>query len=267
MAELKIGGTYVREWKNPGNKANLVIIHGVGEHSGRYKHVADYFTDREINVYTGDLIGHGRSDGPRVYIRSAEDYLSNVRFLVNRVDDDKPIFILGHSMGGFIVLYYGIRDQDPRVKGIIATSPYIKAKLAIPKWKVLAGKAMGRLAPGFRLENGIGIDTICRDKAVCRAYGQDELNCPTVTAGWFVALEKARRELCRNAAGFYYPCFILQAGEDLIVDPEATGRFFESLQVEDKTLKLYDGFYHEILNDPGKEEAMEAIHSWIVQRL
>lgn len=267
MVEQKIGGTYIREWKKEENRANLVIIHGVGEHSGRYRHVGDFFLEKGINVYAGDLIGHGRSDGTRVFVKSAEDYLDNVRFLVDRVDDDKPIFVLGHSMGGFIVLYFGISGYDPRVKGIIASSPYIKEKLSIPKWKIQAGKAMGRLAPKFRLGSGITSDMICRDKAVCKAYSEDELTCSTVTAGWFVEIVKARRELQQNAGKFNYPCYILQAGGDLIVDPKATEQFFEGLTAADKTLKLYEGFYHEILNDPGKEDALESIYSWIEKRI
>ncbi len=267
MEEQKIGGTYLRKWKHEGNFANLVIIHGVGEHSGRYCHVGEFFSARGINVYTGDLLGHGRSDGTRVYIGSVEDYLKDVRFLISRVEDDKPIFVLGHSMGGLIALYFGIGDDASGVSGIIATSPYIKEKLTIPGWKLRAGKFMGRHMPRFRLPSGITSDMLCHDKAVCRAYTQDELTCKTVTAGWFVEMVKARGVLQENVGRFHYPCLVMQAGDDRIVDPAATEQFFNRLTVEDKTFKSYDGFYHEIMNEPQKETVLADIFSWIRERL
>lgn len=267
MLEEKIGGRYVREWKREDNKANLIIVHGVAEHSGRYIHVAEYFLEKGINVYTGDLVGHGLSDGTRVYIKSADDYLEDLNFFIRRVENDKPIFILGHSMGGFITLYYGVKWHNPRVKGLIVTSPYLKERLDIPRSKLVFGRAAAKLYPKLRLNSGIKSYMVCRDKEVSSKYEKDKLNTPTVTVGWFVAMEKARKYTMGNVHSFHYPCLMLQAGGDIIVDPRANKSFFENIPVNDKEFELYEGFYHEILNDPEREKALNRIYSWIEKRI
>lgn len=267
MLEEKISGRFVREWVRDDNKANLIIVHGVAEHSGRYLHVAEYFYERGINVYTGDLTGHGLSDGPRVFIRSADDYLEDLNFFIRRVESDKPVFILGHSMGGFITLYFGVKWHNPRIKGLIVTSPYLKERLDIPYGRLVLGRLAARLYPKLRLRNGIKGYMVCRDKAICSSYEEDELNSSTVTVGWFTAMEKARKYVLENVGSFHYPCLMLQAGGDIIVDPRANRSYFESIPVPDKEYELYEGFYHEILNDPERERALSKIYEWIEARI
>jgi lysophospholipase len=267
MLEEKIGGRFIREWKRDDNKANLVIVHGVAEHSGRYIHVAEYFHGKGYNIYTGDLVGHGLSDGPRVYVKSADDYIEDVNFFIGRISGSMPTFILGHSMGGFIALYYGVKCHNPDIKGIIVTSPYLKERLAIPAVKLAFGRAAARLYPRLRLKSGIKSYMVCRDKEVCRKYDEDKLNTSIVTAGWFVAMENARKYTLENVSDFSYPCLMLQAGEDVIVDLGANKSYFESIPVKDKEFELFEGFYHEILNDPEKERALSRIYDWIEKKL
>lgn len=267
MKEQKVGSTFIREWKQEGNKANIVIIHGIAEHSGRYIHVAEYLHQRGINVYTGDLTGHGLSDGARVFVKTADEYLDNVRFFLSRIEDNKPIFLLGHSMGGFIVLHYGVKEQDTRVKGIIASSPYLKERLDISPVKLAFGRAAAKAYPKLKLNTGIKSRMVCRDKEVCRKYEEDKLNTTFATVGWFVEMEKARRYTIDNAGSFRCPCLMLQAGNDVIVDPEANRRFFDSMGTEDKEFEIYEDFYHEILNDPEKEKVLQRIYEWIEARI
>ncbi|HYE81294.1 MAG TPA: alpha/beta hydrolase [Clostridia bacterium] len=267
MLEEKIRGRFIREWKRDDNRANLVIVHGVAEHSGRYVHVGSYFHERGYNVYTGDLVGHGLSDGPRVFIKSADDYIDDVNLFIRRVENDKPVFILGHSMGGFIALYYGVKCHNPKIKGLIVSSPYLKERLDIPFSKVMFGRAVAKLYPRLKLKSGIKSHMVCRDKEVCRKYEKDKLNTDIVTVGWFTAMEKARKHTVLNAPSFHYPCLMLQAGDDIIVDPKANRSFFESIPVEDKEYELFEGFYHEILNDPERERALSRIYTWTEARI
>lgn len=267
MLEEKVEGRFIREWKRDDNSANLIIVHGVAEHSGRYIHVAEYFHERGFNVYTGDLVGHGLSDGRRVFIKSADDYLDDLNFFIRRVEDSKPTFILGHSMGGFITLYYGVKWHNPKIKGLIVSSPYLKERLDIPPGKLIFGRTVAKLYPGLRLKSGIKSYMVCRDKDVCREYEEDKLNTSTVTVGWFVAMEKARKHTIENVLNFHYPCLMLQAGGDIIVDPRANKSYFESIPIQDKEFVLFEGFYHEILNDPEKERALSRIHDWIEKRI
>ena len=267
MLEEKIGGRFIREWKRDDNTANLIIVHGVAEHSGRYIHVAEYFHERGFNVYTGDLLGHGLSDGHRVYINSADDYIEDVNFFIRRVENNRPTFILGHSMGGFITLYYGVKWHNPKINGLIVSSPYLKERIDIPKSKLVLGRAVAKLYPKLNLKSGIKSYMVCRDKEVCRKYEEDKLNTSTVTVGWFVAMEKARKYTIENVRSFHYPCLMLQAGGDIIVDPGANKSYFEDIPVKDKEYELYEGFYHEILNDPEKEKALGRIYGWIEARI
>jgi lysophospholipase len=212
-------------------------------------------------------VGHGLSDGTRVYIRSADDYIEDLNFFIRRVENDKPTFILGHSMGGFVTLYYGVKWYNPRIRGLIVSSPYLKERLDIPKSKLMLGRTAARLYPRMRLKSGIKSYMVCRDEEVCRKYEEDELNTSTVTVGWFVEMEKARKYALQNVRSFHYPCLMLQASGDIIVDPRANKSYFDSIPVEDKEYDLYEGFYHEILNDPEKERALSRIYEWMEARI
>jgi len=267
MWEGKIDRTYVREWVSDENKANIIIIHGVGEHSGRYMDTAQGLFDLGFNVFTGDLVGHGLSDGIRVYIKSIQDYLDNVSFFIGRVKNEKPTFLLGHSMGGLIVLYYMLFSDNNTVKGVIASSPYIKDKIKVPAIKYNIGKIAAALFPKFTLESGLKGDMICRDKTIAEKYDQDELNCSKVTARWFVEVEKARYHLVLKQKSFSYPCLLLQAGEDEAVDAVGVLEFYHQISSRDKEFVLYDDFYHEILNDPEKSKVIDKISSWINERV
>lgn len=267
MREEKVGSTYVREWVNDKHKANVVIIHGVGEHSGRYKHVGEYFDDKGFNVYTGDLLGHGLSDGERIYLSSIKDYIKDVDIIFDRIDNNKPTFLLGHSMGGLIVLYYMLSNAARDIKGVIATSPYIKDKMEIPKAKYLMGKIAAVVAPKLKIDSGLKGEMVCRDKAVAELYNIDKLNCSKVTAKWFVEMEKARNTLMKMQREFLSPCLILQAGGDIVVDSEGVRQFYQGISSQDKEFVLYDELYHEIMNDPEKAAVLDKISSWMDERL
>lgn len=267
MWEDKINSTYVREWIKDDNKANLVIIHGVGEHSGRYCDTAEKLFEMGFNVYTGDLIGHGLSDGFKVYIESIEDYMDNVDFFISRVKDDKPLFILGHSMGGLIVLYYMLFNKERNIRGVIASSPYIKDKIKISGIKYFIGKTAAAICPKLRIESGLKGDMVCRDNEIAANYNKDELNCSKVTARWFVELEKTRNQLVQQQTSFDSPCLILQAGEDVVVDAEGVQQFYQQISSKDKEFVMYDNFYHEILNDPDRYMVIDKISSWMSERI
>ncbi|OGO79434.1 MAG: hypothetical protein A2Y23_06895 [Clostridiales bacterium GWB2_37_7] len=266
MWEGKIAATYLREWIGPASKANIVLIHGTGEHSGRYIETAQKLFGLGFNVYTGDLIGHGLSDGQRIYISSIKDYLYNVDTFIKRVQNDKPIFLLGHSMGGLIVLYYMLFHKHNNIRGVIASSPYLKDKIKIPAIKYFLGKAAASLFPRFQIESGLKGEMVCRDKDISNKYNEDGLNCSKVTANWFVEIEKARYELMQERKSFDFPCLILQAGEDQAVDAECVKQFYEGISSKDKEFVLYENFYHEILNDPERSKVIDKINSWINNR-
>lgn len=267
MWEGKVSSTYVREWVSENNKANIVIIHGVGEHSGRYIETAEKLFDLGFNIYTGDLLGHGLSDGTRIFIESIDDYMDNVDFFINRVKNDMPLFILGHSMGGLIVLYYMLSNKDRNIRGVIASCPYIKDKIEIPVIKYVIGKTAATIFPKLRIESGLIGGMVCRDKEIAGKYDTDPLNCSKVTARWFVELGKARINLILQSKNFDSPCLLLQAGGDVVGDPESVQQFYEGIGSQDKEFVLYNEFFHEILNDPERDKVIDKIGSWISERV
>jgi alpha-beta hydrolase superfamily lysophospholipase len=267
MWEGKVDATYVREWVSDNNKANIVIIHGVGEHSGRYIETAEKLFGLGFNVYTGDLIGHGLSDGYRIYIESVDDYMDNVNFFISRVKNDKPLFLLGHSMGGFIVLYYMLSNKDSNIRGAIVTSPYIKDKVHISLLKRILGKTASSIFPKLSIESGLIGEMVCRDKEIAWKYDHDPLNCSKVTARWFVELGKARINLLLQNENFDTPCLLLQAGGDVVVDEEAVQEFYDGISSQDKEFVLYNEFFHEILNDPERYKVIDKINAWLSERI
>lgn len=267
MWEGKVNSTYVREWISENNKANIVIIHGLGEHSGRYIETAEYLFELGFNIYTGDLIGHGLSDGHRIYIETIDDYMDNVNFFLKRVKNDMPLFILGHSMGGLIVLYYMISHKDRNIRGVIASCPYIKDKIEISAIKHIIGKMAASTFPRFSMESGLMGEMVCRDKEIARKYDNDPLNCSKVTARWFIELAKARLNLILKQTDLDSPCLILQAGGDIVVDAESVQKFYEGISSKDKEFVLYDDFYHEILNDTERNKVIDKISTWVSERI
>lgn len=267
MWEGKVQSTYVREWVSEDCKANLVIIHGVGEHSGRYIETAENLHQAGFNIYTGDLVGHGLSDGPRIYIKSIEDYLKDVEFFIGRIKNDRPVFLLGHSMGGLIVLYYMLIRRDERIKGVIASSPYIQDKIKIHTLKYIIGKTAAALCPRLKIESGLKGEMVCRDKEIAQQYNNDVLNCSKVTAKWFLELEKARFKLVSDQKDFTSLCLILQAGADIVVDADGVQQFYQEISSVNKEFVLYDEFYHEILNDPKRSMVIDKILEWLNKRI
>lgn len=267
MWEGKIAETYIREWVSEESKANIVIIHGVGEHSGRYIETAQKLFELGFDIYTGDLTGHGLSDGRRVFINSIRDYIENVDFFISRIKNDKPIFLLGHSMGGLIVLFYMLFNKPSNIKGVIASSPYLKDKIKISALKYILGKVAASIFPRLQIESGLKGEMVCRDKEIAEKYDADQLNCSKVTARWFVEVEKARNMLMQEQKGFAAPCLILQAGEDLAVDAKGVKQFYQEISSKDKEFVLYDDYYHEILNDPEKDKVIEKINTWLNHRV
>ena len=164
-------------------------------------------------------------------------------------------------------MLYGVKCHNPKIKGLIVSSPYLKERLDIPPAKLAFARAVAKVCPKLSLKSGIKSYMVCRDKDVCRKYEKDRLNTNTMTVGWFGAMEKARKCTIENVLSFHYPCLMLQAGNDIIVDSKVNKSYFESIPVEDKEFELYEDFYHEILNDPERERALSRIYEWIEARI
>lgn len=254
---------FYRTWLPERPSGALVIVHGTNEHIGRYAHVAAFFAGQGLAVYGLDHRGYGQSQGVRGYINRFEEYVEDLRPLVQMAAAHGRPVMLGHSLGGLIAYRYGLAYPQ-EIAALLLSSPFFASKVKANPFLMAISPIASRLLPKMQVPPQIPAEHVSRDPEVVRAYVADPLNNKSMTPRWAEECLKAGR-LCREQAapGPALPTFFLQAADDLLVDPAATRQVFEQMKDPRKAFKLYPGRYHEILNDPGKEEVMADMAAWL----
>ena len=251
-------------WRPDGQPAAAVaLVHGMGEHRGRYGHVIKAFTDAGYAVTAFDLRGHGKSGGPRLYAPSYDAIIGDVDVHIEETRKrvpGVPVFLYGHSMGGSIVLYHAL-VRKPKLAGVIASSPGLGSGTPQPALKILFGRIMNRVMPTLRIPTGFPPEGISRDPAVLEATSKDPLFQHGVSVRLGFEIIKAG-EWIGQQTDFPLPLLIMQGSADKYVDPALTLRFVEGLK-GDVTFRLWEGCYHELHNEPVKEEVLAFIMEWI----
>ena len=282
MAELnestgELAGTdgvtiFYRQYQAESERARMVIAHGLGEHSGRYGNVIERVLPMGISVWAPDHRGHGRSGGHRGHVMNFEQYLADLRETVDLAKTDMPAempcFLLGHSLGGLIALYFTQRHPD-LIDGLVVSSPCLGMVIEVPPTKKVLGSFMSRVWPGLTMGNELDAATISRDPSVVSAYEKDPLVHDRVSARFFTELMAAMESVNREAASLNVPVLMQVAGEDYLVNAESSKLFFEKMTLADKTLHLYDGLYHEVYNAPQeeKERVVDDLEAWLEMRI
>ncbi len=256
-----------QEWRPEGNaRAVVVLIHGLGEHSGRYHHVADAFTRRGLGVVALDHRGHGRTGGKRGH-GSYDAILDDIQHLIQEAEKrypGLPVFLYGHSLGGALVLYYALK-RKPQLKGVIATAPGLIPARASGGQKALA-KIMSTIAPGFQINNGLDVTGLSHDPETARAYTADPLVHTKISARLGLDLMQNGQWIIEHAAEFPVPLLLLQGSADRLVNPAGARQFAAGLPGK-VTYKVYEGWYHELHNEVEKETVLADIVAWIDQTL
>jgi alpha-beta hydrolase superfamily lysophospholipase len=262
---------YAQTWRPDGEASGaVVIVHGFGEHSGRYEHVAGRLVAAGFAVHAYDQRGHGRSEGERAYVTTFRDYLMDLdQFLgsVRAAEAGKPVFLLGHSMGGGVVALY-VATRQPEVAGIVlsgaATQPQagLVNRLLDPTIRLVA-----KVAPKTPLQALAAAD-VSRDPEVVTAYEEDELvyHGP-LRFGMIAAFGRATRRIRDDAMLIADPILIMHGTEDALVGVDASRTLYEAVSSRDKTLKEYPGLYHEILNEPEQDQVLDDLVAWLYARL
>jgi acylglycerol lipase len=245
----------------------VVIVHGFNSHSGQYLWAAEQFTKNGLAVYALDLRGRGRSEGERYYVEKMEDYTGDVEKLVRTAKSENPelpVFLLGHSAGGVISCNY-VLDHEGEVDGLICES--FAYELPVPDIVLSFLKGLSYITHHthvFSLNN----KDFSRDAAVVESMNEDILikgeSQPVQTVK--VLIDGGRR-LTDEFANITLPVLILHGTEDKATNPSGSQHFYEHAGSSDKTLKLYEGHYHDLLNDIDKEIVMADIQNWIDARL
>lgn len=244
-------------------RAALILVHGFGEHSGRYAHVAQWFAARGVAVYALDQRGHGRSPGPRGHIARFAQYLSDVVALRKQVTSEAPgpLLLLGHSFGGLVVLRY-LESAPAGVTGAIVSSPFLAVAFKVPAWKALLGKALADVLPSLPFPTGINPDHLSHDAAVVRAAVADPLCHTVMTPRAYREIMAAQQHALAERERIAVPLFFGIAGDDRLVARLETQRFAGSL-TGDVTVRVYDGMFHEILNEPDRDAVFADIAPWL----
>ncbi len=244
-------------------KALILLVHGLGEHAGRYAGWAGRFNERGVTLRAFDLPGHGRSDGRRGVIPSPEKVYDTIDIIIQSLATEfpgVPLFIYGHSLGGGIVLNYLIRRR-PHVNGAIITSPWVKLSVTPAPFKVLLANIAKKLMPGMIQPSGLKTEHLSRDPEVVKAYKADPLVHGVISAGLFGWMTAAAEETLNRASEINLPILLAHGRDDMISSPSGSVQVAES--APRATLKLWEGGYHELHNDLLKEEHFEFIIEWI----
>ena len=261
---------YYQYWLPEGEpKAILLVVHGLAEHSGRYMNVVNHLVPSGYAVYGIDHIGHGKSDGKRVYVERFQDYtktLKNYFDMVREWQPKKPIFLIGHSMGGLISAAYLLEHQD-ELSGAVLSGPSIKVPDNISQAIIFAGKMLSIIIPKAGLIQ-LDAEGVSRDPAVINAYVNDPLVCTgKVTARLGAELLKTMQRVTKQAPKIKLPIMIVQGSADKLVDPSGAQLLYDLVSSRDKTIKFYTGFYHEVFNEPEHEQVLNDVKTWIEAHL
>jgi acylglycerol lipase len=250
-------------------KAVLLTVHGLAEHSGRYLNVVNHFVPLGYAVYGIDHLGHGKSDGTRVYVERFDDYTNTLKVyfdMIHRWQPDKPIFLVGHSMGGLISAVY-LLDHQTELAGAVLSGPVVKVPSNITPVILLMGKILSALIPRFGLL-GLDANGVSRDPAVVKAYVSDPLvHTGKTTARLSAEMVKAMQVVSSQAAKITLPIMIVQGSADKLVDPAGAQMLYDAVSSPDKKIRIYDGFYHEVFNEPEHDKVLRDVEIWLEAHL
>lgn len=261
---------YAKEWSPEGNvKGSVALVHGLGEHVGRYEHVAAAFTAAGYAITGFDLRGHGKSDGIRGFSTSNEAMMDDISQHIQNTKDrfpKTPTFLYGHSLGGNLVLYYTL-SRKPELKGIIATSPGLG--VAKPLSPVLMGltKVLYRLAPAAKINNTLDVTGLSRDPQVAEKYKADPLVHSWISPRLALDMFKNGDYCVEHASEFPLPLLLMQGTDDRLVNPAKTKEFAMAAPLDKITYKQWDGYFHELHNEPEKAEVLKTMIDWLDQEL
>ena len=246
---------------------SLFIVHGMGEHGGRYRHVVEALVNANWNVTVSDLRGYGRSEGRRAYVRSFDQHVEDLaRVFSAFADDDCPTALLGHSMGGLISIRFAQKYQS-RIKALALSSPCLRLRVHVPRLTLAAGRVCSFIVPRKRFQTTVDPSFTTRSAAVLEQRTTDPLMIGFVTARSFFQLRAGMTNAMNEAKLIRTPLLVLQAGADKVVDPSAAREFCEEVGSSDVTHCHLEGQYHEILNEPESSETLDVLKKWLDKRV
>jgi acylglycerol lipase len=251
----------LRRWPSDAGPAwgTVLLVHGLAEHSGRWEHVGRHLAAAGLDVEATDLRGFGGSAGRRAWVDRWSQFHDDLeeRVAANRAAGDRPLALYGQSLGGLIALGY-VLDGRSLPDALILSAPAID--VAIPGWQRLLARALGRLAPGIAIANGIDPRVLSRDPAVVAAYGPDPLNHHRTTTGFAVRSFAEQARVRANLDRLTLPTLVIHGGEDRLVPPAISAPLDGRPGV---TRRVYPGIRHELHNEPEGPAILDDVVAWL----
>lgn len=260
---------FCQRWQ-PANhvKGVLLIAHGLAEHSGRYAEIAAFFVANNYAVCCLDHIGHGQSEGPRGFINQFTDYTDTLDIFSTQVSDwypNLPIFLIGHSMGGLISAQFLIKNQE-RFAGSILSGPAIRAPNEPSSLLLIIARLLSTLAPKIGVMQ-LSADNISRDTAVVKTYRDDPLvYTGKISARLATEIFSSMTLVQEHASAITLPMLLLHGSEDRLAAPEGSSLLNDKIASLDKQLIIYRGLYHELFNEPEKQQVFTTMLDWLEKR-
>ena len=255
---------YVTDYMLPAAQArgSVVLMHGLGEHSGRYRHLAGFFNECGLSVRTYDHRGHGRSQGKRGDVINGDPMLQDAEIIIDDFSTRyaEPPFLFGHSMGGLFAARFALARLSP-LRGLILSSPALSLRLSALQAKLL--KALHKLAPSLGVPNGLSPTFLSHDTKIVAAYKSDPLVHSRISARLLRSMLSSIAYCHSHAGSLAIPALMLVAGDDRLVDADGSRQFFAHVPPGLAEMHIYDGMYHEIFNEPDAERPLGDLKSWL----
>jgi alpha-beta hydrolase superfamily lysophospholipase len=259
-----------QSWRPEGApSAVLAVVHGYGEHGGRYRGLAEDMAARGYAVHVYDLRGHGRSAGRRGHLGRFTDYLDDTGVYLDAVRNEhsgQPVYLLGHSLGGLIATAYVEDRPADDLSGLILSSPFLRLGMPVPPLKLGAARLLSVVAPTVNVGNTIDPAALSHDQEVVRAYGADPLNHHVATARWAAEAVAAQGAVLSAAGSIRLPLLLMYGDADAVADPQAARELFARVASLDKAEHCFEGYYHEIFNETGRAAVFAALAAWLEAR-
>ncbi|MGB5507525.1 lysophospholipase [Robiginitalea sp.] len=253
---------FTSEVENP--VAAVLLVHGFGEHSGRYlNEVIPFFNQQGFSVLGFDLIGHGKSGGKRGHCEGYEQLMALLGQAFTRLRTrfpNIPVLLYGHSLGGNLALNFVLRGYG-QPDGLIASSPYLRLAFQPPAWKWHLGKLLGRVAPSITVPSGLDPKGISKDEQEVKAYMADPLIHDRVSPTFSFPVIEAGEWAIENAGKLHIPTLIMHGTADPIIDPDGSRAFFSAASVVQ--LEMIEGGYHELHHDLERKRYFKAMENWL----
>ncbi|TGB02152.1 alpha/beta hydrolase [Halobacillus salinus] len=244
----------MKTWNVEDCKATIVIVHGAFEHSGRYETLAREFQKDGFTVIYGDLPGQGETDGKAGHIKSFQQYIEAVGSWIEGADASKPVFLLGHSMGGAVAIRT-MQTLKPNVRGVILSSPAAGILNGAGQPLEAISKLLDKVTPSMRVKSPMKPEAVTRNKKVIEQDLQDPLILDKVSVRWYHEFRRAIKQAFKQIEEFPdVPLLIMQAEEDKMVDVEKTKEWFNQVNLKEKQYKQWPNLYHELYNEPEWKE-------------